>query len=513
MPIVVQNNFTGGVNHNRKSKANESYTIENARPMPGGYLEVRKGQVQFATVGAASSGNIQALYAFSSTTGGLHVLTVKREDGINDKIYDGSTEITGEDFGSAGDYTTITEYKGFVLLCNGETVGINIVGPGETVRSVIKFGETKPKILAIYLDRCYFAEKESNILRWSNAGMFTLEGGRTTYFLPTTPAEGQQYSIGIYPAQEAVMHHEDNYVEVGNTGDEIVQIVPGARRLIIFCKNSYTVQYGTPGDDGDIADASWHTRYGLGCISSRAAVKTSTGVFFVGTDRKPHVIVENVAYDLDPQGRVSSYFDIITTMNASQVALTYYNREVWIYLPSEKILIYNLNTKSWTVFTDIVGYSLNVAIALNRLFVGSAYGGYVWEQNVDAPDISGAIQFKFVSRPITMNQERRKKSFQRVDIQADLRGDSSWAAKYLVDNSNTEIVFGSGTPLIGTGKSWGAEQWGASAWIVSTFINQDLYFANGINQRATELKIQLDGDAVRGSRLLSYEVQGTIEER
>lgn len=513
MPTVVQNNFTGGVNHSRKPKANESYVIENARPMPGGYLEVRKGQVQYSTVGAAAVGNIQALYAFSSTTGGLHVFTVKREDGINDKIYDGSTEITGEDFGSVEDYTSITEYKGFVILCNGETVGINIVGPGETVRSVIKFGETKPKIFAVYLDRGYFAEKESNILRWTNAGMFTLEGGRTTYFYPTTPAEGQQYSIGIYPAQEAVMYHEDNYVEVGDTGDEIVQIVPGARRLIIFCKNSYTVQYGTPGDDGDIADASWHTRYGLGCISSRAAVKTPMGVFFVGTDRKPYTIIENVAYDLDPQGHVAEYFDIINPTNAHQVAVTFYNREIWIYLPSEKILIYSLNTKSWTVFTNIIGYSLNVVTALNRLFVGSAYGGYIWEQNVDAPDISGAIPFNFISRPITMNQDRRKKSFQRVDIQADLIGDSSWAAKYKLNNLGVFVAFGSGTPIVGTTKIWGAEQWGTSTWIGSTYINQDLYFANGINQHATELKIQLSGDAVRGSRLLSYEIQGIVEER
>lgn len=505
MPTVVQNNFTGGVNHSRKLKANESYVIENARPMPGGYLEVRKGQVQYSTVGTAAVGNIQALYAFSSTAGGLHVFTVKREDGINDKIYDGSTEITGEDFGSVEDYTSIVEYKGFVLLCNGEKVGITIVGPGETTREVLKFGEIKPKILAIYLDRGYFAEKQSNILRWSNAGMFALESNYTVYFWG--------YPWTRIVEETTVLHHEDNYVEIGDTGDEIVQIVPGARRLIIFCKNSYTVQYGTPGDDGDIADASWHTRYGLGCISSRAAVKTPMGVFFIGTDRKPYTIIENVAYDLDSQGRVAEYFDIINPTNAHQVAVTFYNREIWIYLPSEKILIYSLNTKSWTVFTNIIGYSLNVVTALNRLFVGSAYGGYIWEQNIDAPDISGAIPFKFVSRPITMNQDRRKKSFQRVDVQADLIGNSSWAAKYRLNNSGVFVAFGSGTPITGSTKVWGAEQWGTSAWIGSTYINQDLYFANGNNQHATELKIQLSGDAVRGSRLLSYEIQGIVEER
>lgn len=483
-PEAVRFDFRGGVARLRRPLRNQAYFIKNARLMADGTLTVRNGQTLYATVGVGGSGSIQALFSYYSTALGLLVHSVKREDGINDIVYEETTELTGVSFG-VGDHTSTAQYKDVVFFSNG-TTPIAYHTPGtSTVDSII--GTPTPPTgehILFYLDRCYVGSNDGNIY-WSNAGMFTT--------LPTTD----------FPAL--------NFQVLGSAGNPITAVAAGQDFLIAFTQKSYHVMTGVPDDDGGLGDMKWQTFTKVGVLYPKNITVSGRETLFFAANRRIYSLTGAGLTDLDENNHVQEYLTTVDIGVLDAVSLFHLGDELWIYVPKAgnradgRILVRNFQG-SWTIFEDIDGFVFSCAIKLNKIFVGSAEGGYVWEQDVGDTDFGTKIAFEFIGRQESLGILRRKKRFRLCSVQVGLTPGDSVSISYSLDNSSQFTSLGS---LSIPSTLWGTELWTTSAWGSR---DTETGFSR-FDTLGREIQIQVTGSVPGGTQFLGYHVEGTEVKR
>jgi hypothetical protein len=490
---LVRNDFSGGLSLLRRPGETFVSYLKNLRPKADGTLQVRKGQSLSYTVGTGASGRILDLITYTDSIVGNHIYSIKEEDGTNDKVYDGATELTGITPSSPALYSSGV-FKDTIFWSNGtDAIFYHVPGTG-TIASIT--GTPTPptgQFIYFYKARCYVAGLSTNDFYWSNARMFST--------LPTCD----------FPAL--------NSTSLGHSGTTFKGWGSYHDMLTLFADDSYFVMLGTPYDDGALGDMKWMTFPGLGCASSRSIAEWPRGIIFLGNDRKLYSLEQTSAIELDPFGLISPYLEAVNSSILDYVSAVYFNGEVWIYVPKGadkdigRVLIYNTAMQNWTVFEDIDGYTWGKMDGKGRLFCGSAAGGYIWEQNTTKQDLGSKINIEFQSRPELLGSVRKVKTLNNVAVQLEILAGDSVNVSYRADNDGLYTAFNTNTPITSNIGNWGNDNWGVRSWEPKGFLSKILRFANGVELRAREFVLKLAGTATGGSTIHSYSVVSKQEER
>jgi hypothetical protein len=493
MPEQTRIDFRGGMSRLKRQLENQCYYIQNARPDVDGTLKVRGGQNLWGTVG--SGGSIVKMYSRYDIDNGLKIYSVKREDGVTDAIYDGTTALTGATF-KASEYCSALEHKGKVFFSNGKGP-ILYHTPGEST-----IAETTGGILGKHMIKYknkIFIGRDNGDIHFSNDGM--------------------------YDTLPALDFHALSYVTIGSAGNGITSMLAGQEFIIAFLAGSYHVMAGVPGDDGSLGDMIWQSFYGTGCLHPNNATISGRTVYFLGSDRQLYTMEGYSINELDPAGRIQEYLDAVPASMLKYVTLNFVNNELWVYIPQGQDpttgthLVYLTNLKCWVAFTNINGYSMTKVGDLNRYFVGSAGSGAIWEQEASTLDLGSLISFQLIGRQEPLGSYRHKKKYAFGSVQADLHPGDSIAASYSLNGASTYTAFDSGTPLTFAGKLWGAENWGVSTWDGEDTQNGLLTKlgilrpASGTRLVGREIRIKITGSVQSGAKLLGYSIAGEIISR
>jgi hypothetical protein len=527
----------GGINRQRRPFENQVYYVKNARPMSDGTWQVRPGQVLYGEVGSATTGSIQALFARHTDELGMNIYAIKREDGVNDKIYVNSTEIEfkgttwgdgtwgdftwgsdlANDFG-AGTQSSFALYKSVLFISNGESP-INYHVPGTTIRQEIGGDPTPPKggIIFPYKNRMYVASGVD--LYWSNTLMYD-----------STPATCD------FPAL--------NYHTVGEDGEVITAAGPGNDFLICFTKYYYTVMVGEPYDDGNVGTMNWELYRGtpaspaLGVLNQNAVAVADRIIYFFATNRRIYSLSGNKLNDLDEGNYVQRYFNAVGTNVLDAVTVIKRGGEVWVYLPKGssrgigRILVYDIAQESWTIFDYVNdgsdGFAFAQEAGRNEVYVGSANGGEVWELDTAGLDGGKKIPFEIITRPETLGTLRRKKKNIKASAQADIFPHGSLNVEYSFDNSGTFIplksvtggtTWGDGTwgdftwgdaPMFQVPEvTWGDGTWGDFTWSGESIPNTVFLSFPSDDRVAREIRLRITGSVLSNTKFLGYHVEGT----
>jgi len=513
MPAITEQryDFRGGMSRLRRQNQTEVYLSQNARPRADGTLEVRNGQTLYTNIG--STGSIERLYARYTVDLGLRFYSIRRTDGSNDLIYSNETQISGPDFG-ANDYCSVVEYKGVLFFSNGvtpinyhdpsanpakawgaEVWGASAWGAPQT-RAEVTGTPTPPKgqHMVIYKDRLYVGTSDG-LVYYSNAGLFTT--------LPTVDM----------PAL--------NFQTIGGPGNPVTGLAAGEDFLLAFTRGSYHVMTGVPDDDGGLGDMAWQVFQNIGCTASRSISTQGRRVAFLGTDRRMYILDGSVLTDIDEDNKMQEYFLAVDSSVLRTVASTFFRDELWIRLPSGNsetvgnTLVYNLSSKKWTVFSGMDSYSFFFCPDVGKLFLGKATSSKIYDPTEGATEPDGSlIPLSFISRQEVFGTLRKRKLFSLLYLQTDQNQGETLNLSYAIDNTTEFTAFGVGSTSTATGKAWGAEAWGVSAW---GGVQMRRAFARlssgGSGIRGTEFRFKASGNVSPGTRILSYEIEATVEER
>lgn len=493
---TIRSDLTGGMGRHRRPGNTQAYLLQNARPEADGTAVVRLGQVLHTTAGSASSGSIQALFGQKSD-GMSRVYSVKREDGVNDKIYDGNTELTGgSSFGASALSTSINEYNGWMFFSNGEST-LQVHEIGTLVRSDAVAGQGalhEGRHNVIYKDRMYTMDDAN--LWWTQAGVFLDNPAGTG----GVGANGMQY-------------HADNNIIIGDDGDDPTGMIPTAEQLVVFKPNSFHIMRGEPDDDGSTGDMFWFSFYSIGCNATRGITATKRGVVFLGSDGRIYLLQGATLIDLDPLDHITPYLVALSPDALKWVSVHVHKDEIWVSLPTiatedgatSDVLVYNTHRKNWCVFTEINGYAYTSIDEDGSLFVGSADSGKIYHQNAGETDEGTKPPLAFISNKETINDPRHFKVFDLVVAQIDMIDSDELSFSYIADGVAGD--FAKGTPHTSTGfapATWEDEDWGESTWGGIGPNNIFLRFANGSGIRAREFQLLISGNVRSGTRLNHY---------
>lgn len=483
-PEAVRFDFRGGIARLRRPLTNQAFFIKNARLMADGTLTVRGGQTLHTTVGSASVGSIQGVFSYYTTETGLGVHSIKREDGVNDKWYLGSTLLTGVDFGT-GAHSSFAQYKDIIFASNGAT-DITYHTPGTGTIAFITGDPVPPKgqHILFYFDRCYVGDSVGKV-SWSNAGMFST--------LPTCD----------FPAL--------NFQILGSIGNPINALVAGQDFLIAFTSTSYHIMTGVPDDDGGVGDMKWQNFMTVGVLHPKNVTVSGRDTLFFGADRRIYSLSGAGLTDLDENNLIQEYLTSVDISVLDAVSLFHLGDELWMYVPKAgnradgRILVRN-PAGSWTTFEDIDGFVFAQEAALNKLFVGSAEGGYIWEQDSGDTDLGTKIAFELVGRQESLGILRKRKKFRICSVQSGIAPGDTLTISYSLDNSGqfTNLGTSSVTAIL-----WGAELWTTSVWGAQNTETDFFHF----NQLGREIQIKVTGSVPGGTRFLGYHVEGNTVER
>lgn len=514
--MAVQNqarfDFRGGLSRLRRQSQNQVYYLKNLRSRADGILEVRGGQELVASVGSdPTTGSIQALFGLQSTTRGRHLYSIKRENTPNDIIYDNNSAILGPNFGQ-GTYSTIAYYKDVIFFSNGvkpinyhEPLAVSAKRWGSEIWGTSPWGTTptraevtgtptppKGQFIKIYKDRMYVGADDGNVF-YSNAGLFA-----------TLP-------VVDFPAL--------NFQPIGSVGDPITGLALGEGFLIAFLGGGYSIMTGVPGDNAGLGDMAWETFTDVGLIASRAVASKGRRTAFFGSDRRIYVLDGSILTDIDRTDKVAEYLHAVSSSVLYACSIVFVGNEIWIYLPKSSsaddghILIYNELLQNWTIFENIKGFSFTFIPELGKVYVGSAVGGYIWEQDTGANDSGTLIPVEMISRQEVFGTFSKKKVYHSVSIQVDQHHGESLAALYSLNGTSEYTAFSAGTPVTADSKLWGSEVWGVSAWGINGSISKVMQFASDIRPRGYETRIKLSGSASAKTRILGYEIAAEVEQR
>jgi hypothetical protein len=459
-----------------------------------GTLEVRGGQSEYTTVGSASVGSIQAIFTQYDTTRGLRIFSIKREEASTDKVYRDSTELTGVTY-KQSDHTSIDFYKDVIFFANGEQP---VVYHDITTNVVAEITGTPtppqgPHIV-FYKDRMFLAEKDTGYVWWSDAGLFDS--------LPETD----------FPAL--------NFIVLGSDGDPVTGLMAGYDFLIAFTRNSYNIMTGAPGNEGDALDMQWQRNFGIGSVTPKAMNVSDRTITFLGTNRRVYQLTGHILSDLDEENFVQEYLLAFSDSVKDFVSMVQFNNELWIYVPKGsnpadgRILVYNpFGFKPWTVFEDIDGFAFDRSVQLNRTFVGSASGGYIWEQGSSDTDLGTGIAFELITRHEPLNVHRFYKKYRMATAMAGVYPGETLTVTWQADNIGSYTAFtNDNCSLTQAAILWGAETWGASPWGAITQNTAWCKFT-GSSERAKEMRLKVSGNVKAGTRFLGYSLHGTTQPR
>lgn len=490
--------YKGGISRTRRQAANQALLIKNARPCTDGTLEVRGGQSQWTTVGSAGVGSIRAIFSRYSTALGLKIFNIKRENTGDDLIYDGGSLLTGTSFGQ-GSYTDIIEYKNTIFFSNG-VKPINYHVPGTSVVTEVT-GDPAPPVgstMTMYKDKMFVGLPNGHI-QWSNTGVYS-----------TLPAVD-------FPAL--------NFQMLGSEGDGVIKVLAIQDSLIAFLDDSYHLMTGLPGDSGDTGDMSWQSFKGVGISDPKHAVGAKDRVYFLATNNRLYYIRGGIITDLDQYNLISEYLDKLTTSTKINASIYYKNGEVWVYIPDNNpatgtMLVYLEAFDCWTVFTNINGNTFSYCSDVNRFFIGSTDGGYIWEQETGDLDLGSKIAFEFIGKQETLGSFWKNKKFELCVAQADIFPGDSLSASYSINNADSFSAFSYGTPLsVAATKLWGEENWGVSTWGASSSNLSGSVLTTAFLKFSTtsiigrELRIKISGSVLAKTRFLGYTLYGIVQQR
>lgn len=480
--------FRGGISRTRRQIPNQIYFCKNVRPQADGTLKVRMGQTLLHSVGA-SYGSIKTMYGRYNTTDGLNIFSVKKEDGVNDRAYKDTTQLTGITL-IATKETEMFEYKNTLFFTNGtDAIYYHVIGTS-TIAFVI--GSPTPPVGQtglMYKDKMYIGLANGNV-QWSNTGVYAA--------LPTVD----------FPAL--------NFQPVGSTGNGVIKILAGQDFLVAFTAKGFNIMLGTPGDSGGAGDMSWRAFDGVGCLHPKHATMSDRTIYFLGSNNRIYALSGTSITNIDPLEYIQEYLDLVPATLNSQISFKYWNNELWIFLPQSSsvasgiTLVYSEAYKSWFVFDNIRGNVYTDVPTLNRQYVGSVSNGDIWRQNYTEYDLGSRIGIDFISRQEALGSFILEKIYYVCIAMAELLPGDSLAFSYSLDNSSIYTNFSFGTPITVTGIKWGVEKWGVSQWGgISTEIGI-LRPAEGTRMKGRELRIRATGSVRGGSKILNYSIKGSI---
>ena len=505
--------FSGGMTRLRRQVKNQAYLIQNMRPQADGTLVTRKGQQVVASPGSGS-GDVRALYGRYTDQFSLRIYSVVREDGINDKIYDGDVELTGDTGFGVGDFTSITEYKSVIFFSNGSgPVQYHDMGSGSRPWGYQKWGEyewgsagraiitgdpTPPEgaHTCVYKDRFYIGTSDGYVF-WSNAGMFTT--------LPTCD----------FPALNSQI--------VGDSANPVTGLIAGQNFVCAFTALSFHVMTGSPDDDGESGDMMWDSYYGVGCVSPYSIIVNGRILIFFGSDKRLYMLLAGVLKDLDELDQVREYFQAIPQSMMKYVACGFLSpSELWIYIPSTSshktgvTLVRNLTDRlsNWCVFTNVDGYAMSFVPSIGKLLIGSPSTGKILQQDSGSDDDGSSIPIDFISRQEPLGSYRKKKKYNKVSIQLDVNRGETLSFQYAPDQGSfTSFGSGGGASSFIASVVWGDEVWGASTWGGAGRITVTLVPATPRSLRAYETRLRVYGNVSHGTNIVGYSIDGEVEDR
>jgi hypothetical protein len=485
--LVSRNiNFNGGINRLPLLGEGQVKLMQNARPLLTGGCKVRGGQTLDYSVGAdATIGSITDLYGYHTSALGLRMYSLRRTN-AGDKLFDGTTEITGDVDLVGADYTSIVEGKGTIFVSNGDSADIQYHIPGQTVRQVITnsfSGEELPqcKYLAVYKNRLYAFTNLG--LRYTNTGIYsTLSGGLH------------------FPDANVVQVREENATARG--------LVVGENLLLLLTDDSYTIMTGTPGNNGANNTRSLEEFQGVGCRASRTLTSKGKLIFWLDTENRARLLEGPVLTDLDEEDYIAEYLQRANNTRSTSAKIL--GRELWLSLPtgsssqSRRILVYDLFLRRWIAsFTNIKGYATTYVPELNAVYVGSDKGGYIWRQangryqpNDDAGTL---IPFEFQDKSMIFGTLWHQKIYEKILVAMKLQYSESLTFTYTVDELENFQNFELNNVISETTGKWDTAKWGAAPWATSGLLQKVLMPFNDRGLRAGSFALKVTGNLNAGS--------------
>lgn len=510
-PLVFYDH-RGGVNRLNNINQNQAHLILNLRPRGDGTLEVPKGRsVEVSNIGA-SSGSIQAVMGRQTVENGEEVYSIKEEDGVNDKVYVGNSEITGDDFGSSA-HTSIVSYGGVVFFCNGEA-GLHWHEPGSGIRGLCealpleiswppgvnhvlgwtvgeRYGQglLKGKYMLIYKDRMYIFS-DSGEVSWSNAGVFSGIGGEAG--LPI---------VNIHPFAK---------ISLGSEGDPIVGAAPGQNMILVLTSGRYYIMNGEPGDDADLHTMNWSTYPGVGTRSPKSVLSTRRGVVFYGSDQNVYRVEGNVLRDLDPEKRVAEFFTAPGVSAYGAVAAATVGEEIYFYLPKAnnpaegRVLVYNEAYQNWYVFDHFGGFAMHFLDKTGKLLIGDANGNTIWSQFSSDQDLGSKLGVELISRQLVYGSFDTKKTYDSMTSRLKLPGGESMSFSYEKEDSEVFTAFETNGTVTRPSVNWGGEDWGVSDWDDFSTYRTKSEFGALVSPEARSMRVKMSGSLSAGAKILNY---------
>jgi hypothetical protein len=194
--------------------------------------------------------------------------------------------------------------------------------------------------------------------------------------------------------------------------DEIVELKVFRDAVIIFCKRSVWALYG---DGPDIANFELvKINVPKGCISPDSVQEVGNNLFYLGEDHiyslfatdRNYISAEPVSYN------VFSILKSFGVADKEKAVGTFYDDRYYLSFPSGLTLVYDINLKAWTTFTNLYA---NDFLALDGQLYFCSNDGFVYRFNeAKFTDDGAPIPFRMKTRIIDFDAPLHRKKIRRM---------------------------------------------------------------------------------------------------
>jgi hypothetical protein len=483
-------NYLGGINRQPLQGEGQAYLITNARPLRTGGLQVRYGQTLDKSVGAdPTDGSITDLFAYRTAALGTRLYSLRRTS-AGDKFYDNTTEITGPTL-SGATYTSIVEGKGTIFISNGNSGDIEYHTPGQTTRAVITnsfSGETLPQcqFLQVYRNRLY---------AWTDTGL-------------------RYTNTGIYSTLPAVHFANANKIQVREENVTAAGLGVGKSIIVLFSPDSFSIMFGTPGNNGGRNDFTLKEHHGIGCGAPRSITSKGNQIAWLDTERRMHMLEGPTLSDLDEPDFIAEFLHAADNMQS--VSAQFLGRELWVSLPKggsvvdRHILVYDLFLEKWVArFVGIEGYAISYLPEVNSVFVGSHTGGYIWRQASGnfrpLNDAGTLIPYELIDGQLVFGDLWHQKIYEKILVATKMAFSETINFSYSTDEIDDFTNFELNNSITSATHNWGTDNYGEYAWDSTGLQITTLRPKKPTGLEAASLRLKMSGNLSGGTVIYGSE--------
>lgn len=459
MDVLRLADFAGGLNEVSEScfmQDNETPNCVNT-VHKNGSISKRKGYRKIIQDSLSNSHAINGIYLYTLTDGTRQIIVVAQNSvWVIDEATLVKTELKSDLLGANVPISFIT-WSGVCYMSNGIDPVLSYNGAILAIEDKIPKGK-------------FIAEKDNVIF----------------------VAGDHQHPSRVYysevgdPGKWVDMDGNPYHFEVPGE-DVITGLIKLRGDLVIFKSNSIHMLYGSSRDYFQRREI----QSGIGCVASGSITAVYDAIFFLSHDG---VYAFDGASVRSMSKKVKDKVDSIN--NSAQAVATFFDNMYMLSyaegsnIGNNAVLVYDLDTASWTYFTNINAGCFNRAPAKDGVYFGDSCAGYIYifmpmGENLFSDD-GQPIDFLYQTKVFNFSSPEVVKTFRHLLVELYIEGQLTLS--YEIDGGIREGTL----KFDGEGENpeiyWGAD-WGQMVWSKGMIKKMGRSFANGMCGSSIAFKI------------------------